>query len=146
MEAWTLFSAPSICSNCLWTKSPGPEHLHGLLASHLVSSESQQCNPRQRGQGWLSGLLGKAGVYADHPGPLPNMALSFGLPTVHESAWSRAHCEGLSTDPLCTFGLQSHCCYRRGMQLQGSGGSGNTWRPAELTQAVEPSSLLWQTS
>lgn len=53
---------------------------------HLISSESQQCNHRKRGQGWLSGLLGKAGVYADHPGPLPNMALSFGLPTVHESA------------------------------------------------------------
>lgn len=75
---------------------------------HLTSSPGQRCNQRKRTQGWLAGLLGKAGVYADHSGLLPNMALSFRLPTVHISACSLAHCEALSTDPVCTFGLQSH--------------------------------------
>lgn len=75
---------------------------------HLTSSLGQRCNQSKRTQGRLAGLLGKAGVYADHSGLLPNMALSFRLPTVHISACSLAHCEGLSTDPVCTFGLQFH--------------------------------------
>lgn len=75
---------------------------------HLTSSPGQRCNQRKRTQGWLAGLLGKAGVYADHSGLLPNTALSFRLSTVHISACSLAHCEALSTDPVCTFGLQSH--------------------------------------